>query len=659
MKPRFIHLIALSAISISLITTSPIINAAYFPSEEQETIDAPLFGASADGELLFSEETSLQELEFDISPSLAKVYSQLKAKEYEAALKTAQQLRKEQSDSPDLLTLMGLAYAGKGEAAQAETAFNNALKMDPGNPNAATYLARMALQTGNFDVADKYYQQILKYHPKHQPTLLMQEKLSIRKQFQTKDFDKALKTAEKLNKQYPDQADPLTLMGIAYAGKGNIEQAKSAFEQAIEIEPGNPNAATNLAFLATQSGDFEAARSYYQQILQYHPNYLKTFFMLADLEIKQGNKKAALAYLQKAVQQKPEMMEPLVALARFYLNTGDVQQALATLNKVPPQYAAHPLLLVTRGETQLAAKDWAGALRTLQKLLKLQPESAQAHYLIGAAYLANKDRKGAKSALLKGLKLNPDLLAASQLMTLMVATEATLKDKDKLVQALKKVQPEHPQIMDLEAQLALLHNDASKAVVIYKKLQQRYPDTSVWVKALARAQWQAGEKEDFLVTLNAWLQSHPDDVNIRYMQASGYMQLNRENEAKVALTQVVKQSPDYVPALNNLAWLSRNDNPKQALAYAKHADQLSPNNPAVMDTLGVLLLQQGDKVKALALLSQAQVLDPKNSSIAFHYAQALQANGKLEQARKILSNLQSQQFPEQKQAQALFESLKE
>ncbi|MDF1581841.1 MAG: PEP-CTERM system TPR-repeat protein PrsT [Methyloprofundus sp.] len=657
MKSRFIYLIALSTISISLIITSPIINAAYFPAEEQATAATPLFAEQGHEESLFSEETSFQELEFDVSPSLAKVYSQLKAKEYDAALKTAQQLRQAQSDSPDLLSLMGLAYSGKGEQVQAETAFNKALRMDPGNLNAATYLARMALQRGNFAAADKYYQQILKYHPDHQPTLLMQEKLSTRNQFQEKDFDNALKTAEKLNKHYPDQADPLALMGIAYIGKGDIEKAKNVFEQALKLEPGNPNAAINLALLTTQAGDFDTARIYYQQILQYHPNNLKALFMLADVEVKQGNKALALAYVQKAVEQNPEAMQPRVVLARFYLHTGDAQQALVTLNKIPTQYAAHPLLLETLGEAQLANKDWASAQHTLQKLLKLQPESAQAHYLIGAAYLANKDRSTAKSALFKGLKLNPDLLAASQLMTLMVTTETNLKDKDKFIQALKKAQPEHPQVMDIEAQLALTHGDASKAMVIYKKLQQRYPDTSVWVKALARAQWQAGEKEVFLATLNNWLQSHPHDVNMRYMQASAYMQLNKESEAKAALTQVIKQSPDYVPALNNLAWLSRNDDPKQALAYAERANQLSPKNPAVMDTLGVLLLQQGDKVKALALLDQAQALAPKNSSIVFHYAQALQANGKSEQTRKILSDLRSQQFPEQKQAQALFESL--
>jgi len=660
MKSRFIHVIALCTLSAPLITTSPLTAAAVYDPVEKQVEQDLLFEEAGEGVGLIAEESPFQDLEFefDNTPSLAIIYSQLKAKEFKAALETAQQLRKKQSDSPDLLSLMGLAYSGLGEKQQAEAAFKDALKMDPGNPNAATYLANRAIQAGNFDTAYDYYQQILKYHPKHQPTLLRQDKLSTRKQlFQSHDFNAALKTAQQLNKQHPDKADPLTLMGIAYAGKGEKDQAKTAFEQALKIAPGNPNAAINLAILATQAGDFDAARDYYQQVLAIHPNYQPALLSLAKLESRQGNQQAALAYLQKAVQQNPEALEPLVALARFQLNSGDAQQALATLNKVPQQYADHPLLLEALGETQLTAKDWTGALHTLQKWVKLQPESAQSHYLVGAAYLANKDRAAAKSALFKGLQLNPDLLDASELMTLMVSTEANLKDKDKLVRDLKKVQPEHPQVMDLEAQLALMHDNAPKAVVIYKKLQQRYPDTSVWVKALARAQWKAGEKEDFLLTLDAWLKKHPDDVNFRYMQATAYMQLDRENDAKVALTQVVKQSPDYVPALNNLAWLLRDDDPKQALAYAERAHQLTPKNPAVIDTLGVLLLQQGDKTKALELLAQVQALNPDNATMAYHYAMALEANAKPEQARKVLSAIQNKPFPEQKQAQALYKSL--
>ncbi len=659
MKSRFIPIITLCILSAPLVVTSPVSFAAYFTSEEHAEEEAQLLEETGKGKTLFTEESPFQnlEFEFDSTPTLAIIYSQLQAKEFAKALESAQQLRKTEQDSPDLLALMGIAYSGLGQNEQAENAFKMTLEMNPGNPNAASYLARMAIQAGNFDAADAYYRQILKYHPNHKPTLLMQEKLSIRKQFQAQDFAAALKTATQLNHAQPDQPDPLVLMGIAYIGKEDRDQAKNAFQQALQLQPGNPKAALNLALLSIQSGDLNKARNYYQQILEYHPDYQSALLGLANLEARQGNNDVALAFLKKAVQQNPEAMEPLVAMARFQLNSGNVQQALTILNTIPPQYADQPLLLETLGETQLTAKNWTDALATLQKWVKLQPKSAQAHYLVSAAYLANKDRKAAKSALIKGLKLNPDLLAASELMTLMVSTEASLKDKDKLVLALKKTQPEHPQVMDLEAQLALTHGDAKNAVVIYQKLQQRYPDNSAWVKTLARAQWQAGEKENSLTTLNTWLLRHADDTNIRYMQASAYMQLNKENEAKAALTQIVEQSPDYVPALNNLAWLLRDDNPKRALAYAEHAHQLSPNNPAVMDTLGVLLLQQGDKVKALELLAEAQTLNPNNSSIAYHYAKALTKNGKQEQAQKILNDLLNKPFPEQQQAQLLFQSL--
>jgi putative PEP-CTERM system TPR-repeat lipoprotein len=651
---RFLFLIEVSAISISLVVFSPAYGAADFLTDEQ-ALDA--------GDALFETDRALfdgtepEAWELSSGESLLSIQHLVKEKNYDAALEAANELLKKQPDNTDLLALIGLSYAGKGEKEQAKIFFEKVLKLEPGNPNAAMSLARMASQSRKFSEERDYYQQILEHHPDHKLALLMLDRLILREQMQAKKFDAALVTAQKLRSKQPKNSDPLILMGIAYLNKGDEKQAKTAFEDALKLSPGNPNAALNLAQIALDSGNNDEARSYYQEVLKYHPDHQASLLMLARLEVRQGNSQAALALLENAVKLHPKAMQPLVAMARFQLEQGDAQKAQKTLSTVPVEYAEHPFLLETLGEVQLSSGDWEAAKRTLEKCLKLQPASAQAQYLLGGAYLAGKDRASATKALFKGLKLNPDLLAGAQLMTLLVSTEPKLTEKNKIVESLKKVQPEHPQVLDLEAQLALKNGEAAKAVSIYQKLHQRFPDTSVWVMALARAQQKAGEADQSLKSLNDWLNAHPDDVTVRYGLASAYLQLNREEEAKAALIQVVEKAPDSVFALNNLAWLLRDADPKQALIHAEKAHQLSPKAPPVLDTLGILLLRHGDKVKALELLNEAQTLSPDDPMLAYHYSLALVENGKKDKAREKLSEILNKTFPEQQKAQALLESL--
>jgi putative PEP-CTERM system TPR-repeat lipoprotein len=654
MNCRNTALIKLSVVSISLMVISSLTFAADFLTDEYTQ-------SSGDGwfdvkEPQF-EETAPEAWEVRSGESLLGIQQQLKDKKYDAALDEAKQLLKKLPDNPDLLALMGLAYAAKGDNSQAKTAFEKVLKIDPGNPNAAMNLARMASQSGNLAEEKGYYRQIIDHHPDYQPALIMLDRLTIREQLQSKKYDAVLATAQKMLSKQPKNPEPSTFMGIAYLGKGEEAQAKTAFEEALKLAPGNPNAALNLALMAQQAGKSDEARSYYQQVLQYHPDHLTTLLMLAQLENQKGDKQTALALLENAVKLHPKAMQPLVALARFQLDQGDVQSAQKTLSAVPAEYAEHPFLLETLGEVQLSSGDWEAAKRTLEKCLTLQPASAQAQYLLGGAYLAGKDRASATKALFKGLKLNPDLLAGAQLMTLLVSTEPKLTGKNKIVESLKKVQPEHPQVLDLEAQLALKNGEAPKAVSIYQKLHQRFPDTSVWVMALAKAQQKAGETDQSLKSMNDWLKDHPDDGTVRYGLATAYLQLNREEDAKAALIQVVEKSPDSVAALNNLAWLLRDTDPKQALIHAERAHQLSPKAPPVLDTLGILLLRHGDKVKALELLNEAQILSPDDPMLAYHYSLALVENGKKDKAREKLSEILNKTFPEQQKAQALFESL--
>jgi len=557
-------------------------------------------------------------------------------------------------DDPLVLKTLGKALVAQGKIEKGNEYLAKAVALQPDSAGDRVDLAISLLRLGQEEAGIKELETAIDLNP----DMRQADILLIREYLQTGEFDQALAAAERLAVKWVDSAAPLILKGMAYAGKGEREKTRAAFEQALKIQPGEPSAAANLAALELNEGNTEKARFYYQQVLKHHPGHLQTLLKLARMESQLGNEELSRARVDEAIRSNPEALQPRVLLARVQLAEGKPLNALSTLKEVEGKYADNPTLLLLLGEAQLGAEQAASAVRTFQKWVELRPTSAQARYMLATAHSANENQAGLREALFNGLKLQSNHPMAGRVMVLYVASAPGLQESVKRVEELKQAQPEHSMVANLEGQLALKQNEPDKAVAIFSRLRERFPDESVWALKLAQAQWLSGNRDGHLATLSNWLKEQPQDVAAQFMLANSYLELNRETEARAAFSRAVKLAPNNVMVLNNLAWLLRDEDPKQALAYAERAAQ-STSDPRVMDTLGVLLLNQGENDRAVTILQEASKKRPDMLSIRYHLAQAQAQQGDRLQARKELQRILSEgrDFPEKQEAQALLGEL--
>ena len=122
---------------------------------------------------------------------------------------------------------------------------------------------------------------------------------------------------------------------------------------------------------------------------------------------------------------------------------------------------------------------------------------------------------------------------------------------------------------------------------------------------------------------------------------------------------LVDAQPNNAAMLNNLAWsLDQSKDPK-AIEYAERAYKLAPEQPAVMDTLGVMLVEKGDGARGLELLKKASSKAPQNGMIRLNLAKALVKTGNKDEARKELDELTKlgEKFPAQAEVEKLRQSL--
>jgi thioredoxin-like negative regulator of GroEL len=160
-----------------------------------------------------------------------------------------------------------------------------------------------------------------------------------------------------------------------------------------------------------------------------------------------------------------------------------------------------------------------------------------------------------------------------------------------------------------------------------------------------------------------WLKQHPKDLATTAYLAASAGQHKRDRVAAQLYATLLAERPQDAFLLNNLAMATSSFDPARALVLAQQAQQLAPDNPAIMDTLGWIQVSQAASAEqmrsGLAWLDKARAKAPDNLDIAYHYAMALLKSGDRLAARMALSDLlaQNRHFAEEAEARRLLDTL--
>lgn len=551
-----------------------------------------------------------------------------------------------------LLEQMARLKTAQGDHAAAGRYLQQIIAQQPGAALPQAQLGASLLRQGDTDMALAALEKAVKLDP----TLHQADVTLILGYLQNRKFDEALVAANRLQAKLPDKVGPWNLVGFAQLGKNQADQARQAFQQALKLQPSQPLATSALAQLALQAGQPDQARAYLQETLKQLPDDPPTLLRLARLEWQTGQKDAGRQYLSKAIAKQPDLLEAQLLLTRLQFQEGEPLKALQTLSALPEAQRKQPVVQLALAEAHLRSGNANAALDLLHPLAEAQPPSAMVQYWLAVAYAATAKADRLRQVLQRGLALQPDLALYAPLLARLVTQDAG--QAEQLLRDLKAAQPNSAVALELEGQLALHQGRLSQAVTTYRQARQHFPDDNRWVLGLAQAQQQAFDPTGSLTTLQDWLKTHPNEVAVLRALAAAQLGQQQLDAAQATYAKVVELTPNNAMALNNLAWLQRQSQPQKALANAERAVQLN-NAPMFVDTLGVILLEQGQSERALKLLQDAAQRQPDEPLIQFHLAQALSQRGDTATALQVLYKLLQgdQKFAEREQARALVKQL--
>ena len=120
------------------------------------------------------------------------------------------------------------------------------------------------------------------------------------------------------------------------------------------------------------------------------------------------------------------------------------------------------------------------------------------------------------------------------------------------------------------------------------------------------------------------------DWGVFYSRGIAYDQAHEWPKAEADFLHALHLSPDQPAVLNYLgySWADRDTKLVQARAMIQKALQRDPNSGAITDSLGWVMLRQGDDKEAVKMLQRAVELDPEDSTINGHLGDAYWAVGR-------------------------------
>ena len=552
----------------------------------------------------------------------------------------------------NLLTLAAEAYLGTQDTAKAAEYFEKALKIAPKSAEVRTALGLTRLVAGESvqGMAELESATELDSRQNNADTLLILNYLNAR------EYDKALAAVSRLEKKLPNNPVASNFRGVAYAGKKDFANARKSFEQALALLPIYEAAASNLAQLDLQDGNPQAARQRFEAILAKDKNNVEAMLALASLA---GNEAATVSWLEKAIKTRPSATRPKVTLAQYYLTQQKPRKALALALQLQQMNPSAPDILDLLGTTQWKSGENDNALATYTKLTTVTPNSPVAFYKLASVQAATtKGLDAAKSSLGKALALKPDY---AQAQIALIALEIQTGEYLQALKVAKGIQQRYPGSSNgfvLEGNILKAQNKYAEAANAYENALRIGKNGQLAINV--HQGWSlAGDAKKANAGLLQWLKAHPDELGARDYLAQSYRIAGRNDLAIEQYQFILQKSPNYLAALNNMAWLYQQNRDPRALTMAERAYKIQPDAPVIGDTLGWILVEQGQIARGVEVLKTAASSAPKNAEIVYHYAAALAKNGDGANSRKQLEKLlaSGQEFPQKEEARALLKRL--
>ena len=397
-------------------------------------------------------------------------------------------------------------------------------------------------------------------------------------------------------------SDPYQSLLALLAREPDQQRALKIMEQLVALRPDDADAHFAYARLAVHAKNQSLAEQQVERSLQLRPDWTQALILKAQINLEQGRGKLARQQLYAALQRKPEDTDLRLAYARLLVDLDDFDAARAEYRALLKQQPDNGQVVYSLALLALEANQLKEAQVFFKKLVALDYQTQQAYYYLGAI----AEEQNNRSRALKWYQMVEEGDHWMEVQIRIARLEAQGDDVEAARERLRKLRLSQP----AQAQrLFLVEGDILTQIGRYQEAYTLYTQ---------------------------YLETQPDDAEILYARALTAEKLDRLDDAERDFRRVLQQDPDNTRTLNALGYTlaDRTERYQEALVYVQKAFTQTPEDPAVIDSMGWVLYRLGRLQEARDHLQKAYDMTG-DGEIAAHLGEVMWTMGDKDAARAV------------------------
>ena len=590
------------------------------------------------------------------------------------AVKLLQSSIGQHPDNKAMRLVLADIFAGQQEIDKASEYLREIIALDPDTLAHRIRLASYYLKTEHAEEAEAVLRQAVADAPD-----------DVKAKTALVDFiaqTKGMGSAEQALKSYiaaePKVYDLQFALASLYLRNDKTDEAKAVYRDVIEedkLGKDGQEARSNLARVLVSQNDASGALALVNEVLAENPRHHDSLVLRATLALSEQDPLSAIADVRALLRDQPESVSLLQMLARAHamndeielakdnyrraldvqpLNTAlsyeyaqlllsqdnQSEEAREQLQKVVKLEPTHRNALNSLFRTYVLSEAWTEAENVASQLKTALPDDGIGYYFAGLIKDAKGDKRQAIDEFETALAKQP---SAVEPLSGIVKAYLSMEDVDAAAERLSRAKqdlPESPVVRNLLGEVNVVRNDYDSAEREFKEAIELSPQFAVPYRNLSRLYVTQEHMSAAIEILEQGLANTDRDTAVVFQLATLY-ERNGDSDAAIAQYEaLLERDPQSIPAANNLAMLLvtyRSEDRTAMNRAAKLIERLKgEDNPAYLDTVGLVNYKHGKLDDAIVAFEQAVEVAPEARLLRYRLGKALYDKGQLDQARRNL-----------------------
>ncbi len=546
------------------------------------------------------------DLDLRVREQLREGVEFFKAGDLEAARRAFLEVIEEQPETAPAHLGLGQVYL-KGEDLQAaRQCFETALAHDPDSRVAKVMLTRLREKLGEADASEIAQSEVAR--------LMLRGVQSLK----GNDLEAARGAFSEVIEIAPETAAAHLALGQVYVKQENLPAAQECFQTALAHDPSSRVAKLMLTRVreklgeadaneitrsevsrlfmrgvkSLKSSDLDAAQAAFSEVIEIAPETATAHLALGQVYVQQEDPQAAQECFQTALAHDPSLRLAQVMLTRVREKLGE-----ADANEVAQSQISR---LLRRGIKSLKTSDLDGAHAAFSEIIEIAPETAAAHLGLGKVYVQEQDLPSALECLQTAATLDPKSPMA-KLMLARVREQLGEADASEIAQ-----RRNNRRLVDGLRSLKTGDIDAARAA--FSQVIEANPEISAAHLGLGRVHLKEENLEAALQCFETAVSLDPSSARAKIMRARVREKLGDTDAAMEDYEDASEIDPSRGFAQAQVGRiLAKNEDYAGALERLRDTVQRDPKRAMTRYRLAGLLERTGDT--AAAKIEFREVLD--------------------------------------------------